>query len=366
MIEVNHLTKKYGNHIAVNDLSFQVQKGQIFGFLGPNGAGKSTTMNILTGYLGASLGEIKINGFDIYKDSNKAKKNIGYLPEIPPLYENMTVLEYLKFVAELKGISKKERNVQINEVMELTKVVDMKNRLIQNLSKGYKQRVGLAQAVLGYPEVIILDEPTVGLDPKQIIEIRELIKELGKKHTVILSSHILTEISAVCDHVMIIANGKLVASDTPDNLTKIMQGKHKIEVILKTTKEDAEKAIREEKLFQDCEIHFAMENEYVKLTLEVLDDANIREEMFYFFAKHKMPILELKNTLATLEDVYLEVTQKQNLEKIDETESETETESQSEIESQSETETETESQSEIESQSEDEERKGAEQNAGNL
>ena len=222
MIEINHLVKKYGDHIAVNDLSLNIESGKIYGFLGPNGAGKSTTMNIITGYLGATSGEVKINGFDVLAQPEEAKKCVGYLPELPPLYMDMTVLEYMNFVAELKQIPKDKRKSSVKEVMELTKIMDMKDRLIRNLSKGYRQRVGFAQAVIGYPEVIILDEPTVGLDPKQIIEIRELIKKLGEKHTVILRSHILSEISAVCDHNFIISKGKLVASDSTENQTLMM------------------------------------------------------------------------------------------------------------------------------------------------
>ena len=222
MIEVTNLTKKYGNHLAVENLSFKVEKGQIYGFLGPNGAGKSTTMNIMTGYLAATSGTVLINGHDIQKEPEEAKKCIGYLPELPPVYVDMTVKEYLQFVAELKKVPVKERKAQISKVMEMTAITDMEKRLIKNLSKGYRQRVGLAQAILGFPEVIILDEPMVGLDPKQIIEIRDLIRELGKNHTVILSSHILSEVSAVCDHIMIIAHGKLVASDSPEGLQELM------------------------------------------------------------------------------------------------------------------------------------------------
>lgn len=224
MIEITHLTKKYGKHVAVDDLSLTVEEGKIYGFLGPNGAGKSTTMNIITGYLGATSGEVKINGFDILKQPEEAKRCIGYLPELPPLYVDMTVREYMNFAAELKKIPKAERKKAIEQSMEMTGITDTRERLIRNLSKGYKQRVGFAQAILGFPDVIILDEPTVGLDPKQIIEIRELIKKLGEKHTVILSSHILSEISAVCDHIFIISQGKLVASDTTEHLTERMQG----------------------------------------------------------------------------------------------------------------------------------------------
>ena len=200
MIEVKNLVKKYGNHTAVDHLNFTIEEGHVYGFLGPNGAGKSTTMNIMTGYLGATEGEVLINGHDILKEPEEAKKQIGYLPELPPLYMEMTVREYLEFVAELKGIAKNKREESINEVEKMVKIWEVENRLIRNLSKGYRQRVGLAQAVLGYPPIIILDEPTVGLDPKQIIEIRELIRELAKEHTVILSSHILAEIQEVCDY----------------------------------------------------------------------------------------------------------------------------------------------------------------------
>lgn len=213
MIEVQNLVKMYGKHMAVDHLNFTIEKGKIYGFLGPNGAGKSTTMNIMTGYLGATEGKVLINGHDILKEPEEAKKSIGYLPEIPPLYMEMTVLEYLQFAAELKKIPKKDQEGQIRSVIGMTKLGDVKDRLIQNLSKGYKQRVGLAQAILGFPEIIILDEPTVGLDPKQIIEIRELIRRLAKNHTVILSSHILAEVREICDYIMIISNGKLVASE---------------------------------------------------------------------------------------------------------------------------------------------------------
>ena len=233
MIEVKNLVKKYGDHLAVDHLTFTVEKGQIYGFLGPNGAGKSTTMNIMTGYIGATEGAVIIDGHDILKEPEAAKKCIGYLPEIPPVYPDMTVEEYLKFSAELKGIKKEKRAAHIGEIMERTKVVDVRNRLIKNLSKGYRQRVGLANAIMGYPPIIILDEPTVGLDPKQIIEIRELIKDLAREHTIILSSHILTEISEVCDYVMIIAHGQLIAADTTDNLTKLMMGQNMYHILVK-------------------------------------------------------------------------------------------------------------------------------------
>ncbi|MBQ6900593.1 MAG: ABC transporter ATP-binding protein [Firmicutes bacterium] len=220
MINVKNLTKNYGNHKAIDDLSFTIEKGNVYGFLGPNGAGKSTTMNIITGCLAASSGQVNIGGFDIFEDAMKAKKLIGYLPEIPPLYPDMKVIDYLKFIAEVKGVAKSGMMEELFDVMEKTQTTDVAGRVIKNLSKGYRQRVGIAQALIGDPEIIILDEPTVGLDPKQIIEIRDLIRELGKEHTVILSSHILSEISAVCNHILIISDGKLVADDTAENLEK--------------------------------------------------------------------------------------------------------------------------------------------------
>ena len=245
MIEINHLVKKYEEHVAVDDLTLTVEPGKIYGFLGPNGAGKSTTMNMITGYLGATSGEVKINGHDIFADPQEAKKCVGYLPEIPPLYTEMTVREYLDFVAELKGLDKKVRKTQTEEIMELTHTKEVSERLIRNLSKGYRQRVGFAQAIMGYPDVIILDEPTVGLDPKQIIEVRELIKELGKKHTVILSSHILTEISAVCDHVFILSKGKLVASDSTEHLLERMSGAQEIALLVKDKEQRMEELLKE-------------------------------------------------------------------------------------------------------------------------
>ena len=210
MIEVRNLTKKYGDHFAVQDISFSLEKGKIYGLLGPNGAGKSTTMNIMTGYIAATSGEVIIEGHDIFKEAEEAKKHIGYLPEIPPLYMDMTVWEYLFTVADLKGVPRSERKSMITDAMEKVMITNMKDRLIKNLSKGYKQRVGIAQTLIGNPDIIILDEPTVGLDPKQIIEIRTLIKQLGEDHTVLISSHILSEIGAVCDHVVIINKGHLV------------------------------------------------------------------------------------------------------------------------------------------------------------
>ena len=308
MIEINHLVKKYGSHVAVDDLSLTVEPGKIYGFLGPNGAGKSTTMNIITGYLAATSGEVKINGFDVLKQPEEAKKCVGYLPELPPLYMDMTVKEYLDFVAELKKIEKSLRAGYVKEVMKITKTEEVSGRLIRNLSKGYRQRVGFAQAVLGYPEILILDEPTVGLDPKQIIEIRDLIKELGKKHTIILSSHILSEISAVCDHVFIISHGKLVASDSTENLLERMTGAQEIELLVKAEEDTAETAIREIAQVERGEKTESKEDGAVQLLVTAKKDADVREAIYHTCVEHHMPILEMKAASKSLEDVFLELT----------------------------------------------------------
>lgn len=310
MIEIKNLVKKYGNHVAVNDISFTVKPGKIYGFLGPNGAGKSTTMNMITGYIGNTSGSIVINGHDIFAEPEEAKCCIGYLPEIPPLYLDMTVEEYLEFAAELKKIPKAERENNIQKAMEMTKLEDVSQRMIKNLSKGYKQRVGLAQAVLGFPEIIILDEPTVGLDPMQIIEIRELIKEIGKEHTVILSSHILSEIQEVCDYVFIISKGRLVASDSTENLIGIMSGNQEVELSVKGDKETMEKALLEisgvESVVFESENSLADE---IKLTVHAKKGCDIRESVFYKLAKEKLPILEMHTITKSLEDVFIELTQ---------------------------------------------------------
>lgn len=308
MIEINHLVKKYGSHVAVDDLSLTVEPGRIYGFLGPNGAGKSTTMNIITGYLAATGGEVKINGFDVLKQPEEAKKCVGYLPELPPLYMDMTVKEYLDFVAELKKLDKSLRAGYVKEAMKITRTEEVSGRLIRNLSKGYRQRVGFAQAVLGYPEILILDEPTVGLDPKQIIEIRDLIRELGKKHTIILSSHILSEISAVCDHVFIISHGKLVASDSTENLLERMTGAQEIELLLKAEENEAETAIREIAQVERCEKTEAKEDGTVGLLVTAKKDADVREAIYHTCVEHHMPISEMKAASKSLEDVFLELT----------------------------------------------------------
>jgi ABC-2 type transport system ATP-binding protein len=309
LIEVKNLTKKYGNHVAVDNLSFTVEKGMIYGFLGPNGAGKSTTMNIMTGYIAATKGTVTINGYDILKQPSEAKKCIGYLPELPPIYPDMTVLEYLKFVAELKQVKKSERKEQIESVMEQTQIADVKNRLIRNLSKGYKQRVGLAQAIVGYPEVIILDEPTVGLDPKQIIEIRTLIKNLAQNHTIILSSHILSEVSAVCDHIMIISKGKLVASDTPDRLMELMKGETVLELTVLGEEDKLREILGNIDGIDEFDINIGKNNGEINAQIHVSAKKDIRKELFYRLASSDMPIMQLRTDEKSLEQVFLELTE---------------------------------------------------------
>ena len=309
MIEVSNLVKKYGDHTAVDHLSFQIEKGKIYGFLGPNGAGKSTTMNMITGYIASTEGKVMIDGHDILEEPEEAKKCIGYLPELPPLYFDMTVLEYMKFVADLKKIPKKDKDKQIKEVMEMVKITDMKDRLIKNLSKGYRQRVGLAQAILGYPEVIILDEPTVGLDPKQIIEIRDLIKSLKKKHTVILSSHILSEVRAVCDYVLIISHGKLVASDTPDDLERLAAGSNSLLMKVKGEKDTVHKTLESIEGVTGVEMSYDSDEELWKVKVSIEENVDIREKAFYAMAKADCPIYEMQVKRVSLEDVFLELTE---------------------------------------------------------
>lgn len=308
MIEVKNLVKKYGSHLAVDHLNFTVDTGQIYGFLGPNGAGKSTTMNIMTGYLGATEGEVLINGHNILEESEAAKKCIGYLPEMPPLYTDMKVNEYLRFVAELKKIPKPERQEQIEKVMLMVKIMDVQDRLIKNLSKGYKQRVGLAQAILGFPEIIILDEPTVGLDPKQIIEIRELIRELAKKHTVILSSHILAEIREVCDYILIISKGKLVASDTPDRLEEKMSGTETVEILAKASAAEVRAILLNVEHISNIHTQ-ERADKTCSARIQTEGGCDIREALFFAFAKNECPLLELQTSRISLEEVFLELTQ---------------------------------------------------------
>lgn len=314
MIEVDNLVKRYGDHTAVDHLSFKIEKGKIYGFLGPNGAGKSTTMNMITGYIASTEGTVRINGHDILEEPEEAKKHIGYLPEIPPLYFDMTVLEYLKFAADLKKIPKEKKTAMIEEVMEMVKITDMKNRLIKNLSKGYRQRVGLAQAILGYPEVIILDEPTVGLDPKQIIEIRNLIKSLKEKHTVILSSHILSEVSAVCDYVIIISHGKMVASDTPDNLGRLAEGSNTVEMLVKGERERIAQTLQEITEIGEFAVVQSEETNIWKVKVTAEEQVDIREQVFYKMAEIKCPILEMNSKKVSLEEIFLELTESEKTE----------------------------------------------------
>lgn len=308
MIEVKNLVKKYGNHTAVDHLNFTIEEGHVYGFLGPNGAGKSTTMNIMTGYLGATEGEVLINGHDILKEPEEAKKQIGYLPELPPLYMEMTVREYLEFVAELKGIAKNKREESINEVEKMVKIWEVENRLIRNLSKGYRQRVGLAQAVLGFPKIIILDEPSVGLDPKQIIEIRELIRQLAKKHTVILSSHILAEVREVCDYILIISKGKLVASDTPENLERNLGDSDLIEIETKASPDEVRRILDTVDGIRSISTKH-LENGITWAQVQEKKNTDIREKVFQAFAQNHQPLLKLNPLQVSLEDVFMELTQ---------------------------------------------------------
>ncbi len=307
MIEVKNLTKHYGQKKAVNDLSFTVNDGEILGFLGPNGAGKSTTMNILTGYISSTEGQALINGIDILEEPTKAKKEIGYLPELPPLYLDMTVREYLNFIYDLKKC-KLPRKAHLEDICALVKITDVYDRIIKNLSKGYKQRVGMAQALVGNPPILILDEPTVGLDPMQIIEIRTLIKKLGKKHTVILSSHILSEIQATCDRIIIIDHGTIVADDTTENLTKLVTNDNKLIVRIDGPKEEVEKMIKGIKGVVTVRADMEREPGIFEYDIEVTEGKDIRRELFKRVADRNWYILGMKNTELTLEDIFLKIT----------------------------------------------------------
>lgn len=307
MIEIQNLTKYYGNIVGVKDISFTVEKGEILGLLGPNGAGKSTTMNIITGYLPSTNGTVKVCGYDILEEPTEVKKRIGYLPEHPPLYFDMTVIDYLNFVSDLKKADKKTRRSQINDIMELVGITNVKNRLVRNLSKGYKQRVGLAQAMIGKPEVLILDEPTIGLDPKQIIEIRKLIKALGKEHTIILSSHILTEVSAICERVVIIHKGEIAAVDTPENLSKSFGKVSKMSITIAGPKNPVLGYIKEVYGIKYVEPISEKETDTVTYIIESDKDVDVRRQLFFTMAKAGYPIVELKSLGMTLEEIFLQV-----------------------------------------------------------
>ena len=307
MVEVNDLVKRYGNHLAVDHLSFTVEPGQVYGFLGPNGAGKSTTMNLMTGYLGPTSGQVLVDGVSVTEDPERAKRSIGYLPELPPLYPDMGVEEYLFFCARLKRVPKGERESQVDRVMEMTDTGAVADRLIAHLSKGYKQRVGLAQALLGFPKLLILDEPTVGLDPKQILEMRTLIRQLAKDHTILLSSHILSEVQEVCDHVLIINHGKKVADGTPAQLTAMLTG---ASALLVTVRGEAEKAqaLLEGAVPGGRVIHLAGDGAESAFRVEPTPGSAPRETMFRACAGADLPLLDMHYDAVSLEDVFLRLT----------------------------------------------------------
>lgn len=311
MIAVEHLTKRYGSFTAVDDISFTLEQGHIYGFLGPNGAGKSTTMNMMTGCLAATAGSVTIDGLDIFEQAREAKKLLGYLPEIPPLYPEQTPEEYLRFVAEAKGLPKAQIDAQVAKALAETRLEPMANRLIRHLSKGYRQRVGIAQALLGDPHYIILDEPTVGLDPLQIIEIRDLIHELGQTHTVILSSHILSEVQAICESVLIIAHGKLVAFDTPQNLENRLTSGGRLTLSADCSAEALHRILAAVPAVCDCRLLTAEEGR-CKAQLEITGDAaEACRALFFAFAKAETAILQLTPEKADLENIFIELTDAQ-------------------------------------------------------
>lgn len=307
MIEVKNVTKKYGNFVAVDDISFTINDGEIVGFLGPNGAGKSTTMNAMTGFIEQTKGQIIINGFDTLKKPKKAKELIGYMPEGVPVYGDLTIKEFVNYMAELKKVKRDQKKNLVKEAIQKTGLIEIQNKLIKNLSRGQKQRVSLAGALVGNPKVLILDEPTVGLDPKQITEIRSLIKEIGKKHTVLLSSHILSEVSQICNKVVIINKGKIVAVDTPDNLEKKVANNNIIYVTVEDTENKMDKM--KEKIEGIKEINLVAENEdkTKKYVITAEKDIDLRKNIFKEFAKENITIFEMKKPEATLEDAFMKI-----------------------------------------------------------
>ena len=325
MIEVKNLTKFYGDHKAVDNISFSVKDGTVCGFLGPNGAGKSTTMNIMTGCLSATAGSVSISGHDIFEDPIEAKKTIGYLPEQPPLYVEETPREYLRFVAEAKRIPREKVKGEIQKVMEETQILPVADRLIKNLSKGYRQRVGIAQTLLGSPDVVILDEPTVGLDPIQVVEIRDLIKSLGKKHTVILSSHILSEVQHMCDEILIISKGRLIAYDTAENLEKMMAPKTVIEVLTDATREESDEALRELEGIEDVEYEETQKTDesgesFLRILIHTTPDHElaVRKALPLNLAKAGRAVLKIDMVKANLEEIFIELTNSEPEEKEEE------------------------------------------------
>lgn len=310
MIEIKNVTKKYGNTIAVDNISFNVKDGEVVGFLGPNGAGKSTTMNMITGFIEPTNGQIIINGNDISKKPRKAKKDIGYMPENVPLYYELTAKEFVTYMAELKMVKRNVRKEEVEKVIKDVGLEEVQNKLIRNLSRGYKQRVSMAGALIGNPDVIILDEPTVGLDPKQITEIRNLIKELGRKHTVILSSHILSEVSQICERVIIINKGKVIAIDTPENLEKATKDKNSISIIVEDPKDNVKNL--KEKISQIDSIEFIKDNEdgTKQYIITSSSDIDLRKKLFEVLPKEEIVIFELKKTETTLEDAFIKLIDK--------------------------------------------------------
>lgn len=308
MIEIRNLTKKYGNHIAVDDISLDIKPGKVYGFLGPNGAGKSTTMNIITGYLAPTSGEVKIDGHDIYKEPEEAKACIGYLPEIPPLYVDMKVEEYLEFVAELKKVSKDDIKKEVERVINLTRINDVSHRIINNLSKGYRQRVGMAQAIIGSPKIIILDEPTVGLDPNQIKEVRDLIKSLAGDHTVILSSHILSEISETCSHVFIINKGKIIANNSIETLSNYFNSKQVLEIVAKGDLNKCKEVIEKIEDIESVSVENGTEEGTINITVTAHYSKDVREDVSLALSSEKISIFEMKEDVKSLEDVFLQLT----------------------------------------------------------
>lgn len=310
MIEVEGLTKRYGNSRGVTDISFSIKEGEIVGFLGPNGAGKTTTMNIITGYISATSGSVKVAGLDILEDPIAVKRHIGYLPEQPPLYLDMTVDEYLEFVYELKGVRAQSMREHIAGVTQLVGISDVRGRIIKNLSKGYKQRVGLAQALIGDPDVLILDEPTVGLDPRQIIEIRNVIRDLGKSRTIILSSHILPEVSAVCERVLVIADGQIVADDRPESLSKNIEQERRMTIRIAGQRDQLLNLLRAQDGVKSAEVLGEFEVGAWDFLLEGQPNMDVRRPLFMTLAQAGCPILMLKPQGASLEEVFIKLTTK--------------------------------------------------------
>jgi len=309
LIEVRNLTKQYGQRKAIDSINFSINQGEIVGFLGPNGAGKTTTMNIMTGFIAATSGDVTINGIDVVAEPERAKANIGYLPDTPPVYMDMRVEEYLNFVANIKGVKRSQRKEMVQYVMSQVSIDDIPRRLIKNLSRGYRQRVGLAQAMIGNPKVIIMDEPTIGLDPKQIIEMREVVKNLGKKHTVILSSHIMQEVSAVCDRMMIINRGKIVASGTPESLSdNITKGANRMQVRVKGDRQHVLDALTEFPVIKSESIEAGAEHGTIDVVLSGDNGQDVREPIFRCMAKNNLPILLMKSTELSLEEIFLSLT----------------------------------------------------------